>query len=69
MIWIMKTKTPPPSEVPTLREITRLLAGMGGFLGRKGDGEPGVKTVWEGYLKLLHYLEAAEVLKGLGSYV
>lgn len=68
-IWLMKTKTVPPDKPPSLREITRLLAGMGGFLGRKGDGEPGVKTVWEGYLKLLHYLEAIEMIQGLDSYV
>lgn len=69
MIWIMKTKTKPPSEPPSLRKITHLLAAMGGFLGRKGDGEPGVKTVWEGYFKLLHYLEATEILKGLDNCV
>ncbi len=39
--------------------MTRMLAGMGGFLRRKGDGEPSVKTIWEGYDKLLHYIEAA----------
>ena len=26
------------------------------------DGEPGVKTIWEGYDKLLHYIEAADTL-------
>ncbi|MCA2508111.1 MAG: hypothetical protein IM579_21670, partial [Microcystis sp. M62BS1] len=24
------------------------IASLGGFLGRKGDGEPGVKTIWLG---------------------
>ena len=23
-----------------------MIAKLGGFLGRKGDGEPGVKTLW-----------------------
>ncbi|MFA0792569.1 IS4 family transposase [Microbulbifer echini] len=23
-----------------------MLAGLGGFLGRKEDGEPGAKTIW-----------------------
>lgn len=62
IIWRMRRKTTPPKEIPCLREITRMLAGMGGFLGRKGDGEPGVKTIWEGYDKLLHYIEAADTL-------
>ena len=35
---------------PTLREAVRRIARLGGFLGRKGDGEPGVKTLlaWAG---------------------
>jgi len=28
--------------------MVRLIARVGGFLGRKGDGEPGVKTIWQG---------------------
>lgn len=63
MIWIMKSKTTPPKDPPSVREVTRMLAGLGGFLGRKGDGEPGVKTVWEGYMKLLHYIEAVELVR------
>ena len=62
ILWRMRKKTPPPKAVPCLRDITRMLAGLGGFLGRKGDGEPGVKTIWEGYDKLLHYIEAADTL-------
>lgn len=66
IIWMMKKKERSPKEVPNTREITRMLASMRGFLGRKGDGEPGVKTVWEGYTKLLNYIEAAETLGLLG---
>ena len=39
----------PPKKPPTLREITQLLAQLGGFLARKRDGEPGVKNIWRGY--------------------
>lgn len=60
ILWRMRFKTSPPKKPPSLREATHMLAGLGGFLGRKGDGEPGVKTVWQGYDKLLHYIEAAE---------
>ncbi|MGB8691506.1 MAG: IS4 family transposase, partial [Microcoleus sp.] len=28
------------------------IAKLGGFLGRKGDGEPGVKTLWRGWQRL-----------------
>ncbi|MBX2858838.1 MAG: hypothetical protein KTR17_09265 [Cellvibrionaceae bacterium] len=33
--------------------MTRMLASMKAFLGRKDDVEPGVKTIWQGYSKLL----------------
>jgi hypothetical protein len=29
-----------------------MIASLGGFLGRKGDGEPGVKTIWLGLGRL-----------------
>lgn len=61
VLWRVRKKAEPPKEVPPLREITRMLAGLGGFLGRKSDGEPGVKTIWQGYSKLLRYIEAADV--------
>lgn len=36
----------------TIRDFVRHLACLGGFLGRKGDGEPGWITIWRGYTKL-----------------
>lgn len=37
-----KTKNPiPPEEIPILRETIHMVASLGGFLGRKCDGEPG----------------------------
>jgi hypothetical protein len=35
-------------EKPRLNDVLRLVARLGGFLGRKSDGEPGVKTIWLG---------------------
>ena len=36
----------------SIRRFTHEVAKMGGFLGRKGDGEPGWKTLWIGWRKL-----------------
>ena len=48
------TRNPvPPAEPPSLREAMRMVATLGGFLGRKGDGEPGTKSLWLG----LQYLD------------
>lgn len=47
------TKNPvSPGEPPTLREAVRMVATLGGFLGRKGDGEPGTQTLWLGLQRL-----------------
>jgi hypothetical protein len=42
----------PPTEPPSVREAVRMIAQLGGFLARKGDGEPGVKTLWRGLIRL-----------------
>lgn len=41
-----------PSTPPTLHEAVRWIAKLGGFLGRKGDGDPGVKVLWRGWQRL-----------------
>jgi hypothetical protein len=42
----------PPHKPPTLREAMRMVATLGGFLARKGDGEPGTKSLWLGLQRL-----------------
>lgn len=52
-LMVFTTKNPvPPKVPPTLREAIRLVATLGGFLGRKGDGEPGTQTTWLGLQRL-----------------
>lgn len=41
-----------PEEPPTLRQAVRMIASLGGFLGRKSDGEPGTTTLWRGLQRL-----------------
>lgn len=41
-----------PKHVPTLNEAIHLIARLGGFLDRKGDGEPGAQTIWKGWRRL-----------------
>jgi len=43
-----KAEEPPPP----LRTALRMVAELGGFLGRKGDGEPGAQTLWRGLQRL-----------------
>lgn len=61
-IVLMRDKKKPPKKVPPLYEMTRKLAMLGGFIGRKGDKEPGVKTIWVGYQRLMQSIEAIQTL-------
>ena len=49
---------------PRLNEVLRLIARLGGFLARKGDGEPGAKAIWLG-LNEVHV--AARTLQKLSA--
>jgi hypothetical protein len=42
----------PPQEAPSLQQAVRWIAQLGGFLGRKSDGEPGVAAIWRGLRRL-----------------
>ncbi len=41
-----------PATPPTVRQAVRWIAQLGGFSGRKGDGEPGITTLWRGWSRL-----------------
>ncbi len=53
-------KKPAPTHPPTLNQVIRAIAMLGGFLGRKSDGEPGAKTLWIGMQRLFDGLLAIE---------
>ena len=42
-----------PQTPPTVAEVVRWTAQLGGFLGRKRDGHPGVMTLWKGLRKVV----------------
>lgn len=41
-----------PETPPTIKEAIILIAKLGGFLGRKGDRDPGMITIWRGWKRL-----------------
>jgi hypothetical protein len=47
----------------TVGQFYREVAMLGGFLGRKSDGEPGWITIWRGWEKLNTYVYVASKLK------
>lgn len=60
-LFIKRTKRL-PTKPPTLREAVRWIGQLGGFLGRKGDGEPGVKVLWRGWSRLQDITETFTLL-------
>ena len=64
-IYLRKKKI--PNKAPTLKEFISIIAQLGGFLGRKGDGDPGVKVIWRG-LKTLNIISRS-IAASKGKYV
>ena len=52
----VKNKKP----IRTVRDFFRSLAQLGGFLGRRHDGEPGWITLWRGFEKLMLMLRGTD---------
>ena len=44
-----------PQKPPRLNEVITLIAMLGGFLARKGDGKPGVQTIWLGLQRVMDF--------------
>lgn len=56
-----------PANPPSLREVTHLTAELGGFLGRKADGEPGSTTLGRGLQRLKDIANAFLIFKQFHS--
>lgn len=62
-LCIHHTKNPyPPETPPTLNEAIRIMAKLGGFMGRKGDGEPGTTSLWRGIQRLDDITETFRIM-------
>ncbi len=64
--YLLNEKEPPNKE-PTMNEVLRLIASLGGFLGRKEDGEPGVKTIWQGMEKVASFAAGMKLARRMES--
>jgi Transposase Tn5 dimerisation domain/Transposase DNA-binding len=51
-VYATVKRQPPPAEPPTMQAMVRLIGSLGGWLGRKGDGEPGPKAMWVGMQRM-----------------
>lgn len=60
-------KKPAPQTVPELNTVVRLIAQRGGFLARKGDGEPGAKAIWLGLQDVAIFVEGMRYARQVGE--
>jgi Transposase Tn5 dimerisation domain/Transposase DNA-binding len=64
--YVLNKKTPPLARL-TLNEVIRHVAMLGGFLARKGDGEPGVKTIWLGMQRVMDFAAGVRFMRDSDS--
>jgi len=60
---LLARKVGQPKGGWTQRELIRAMARLGGFIGRRCDGEPGWQTIWRGWHRLMYMVQGAELMK------
>jgi hypothetical protein len=63
LLKLLAARLGQPAGVWTQREVWRGIARWGGFLNRKGDGEPGWQTIWRGWRDLIASVNSIELLE------
>lgn len=61
--YVVLNKQKPPLNAPTLNEMIRMVASLGGYLNRKSAPEPGVKTMWIGLRNMQEHIRAKEAFE------
>jgi hypothetical protein len=51
-VWAVALREPAPAAAPPLEVMIRLVASLGGHLGRKHDGPPGAQVLWIGLQRM-----------------
>lgn len=59
-VWLVVTKKPLPAEPPTLGEMMRLLARLGGYNNRAREAPPGPQPIWIGLRRMADFAQAWE---------
>jgi hypothetical protein len=66
-VYLVTQRKPPPAVPPSLDTMVRMVATLGGFLNRKGDGFPGSKTLWIGLQRIPDFVLALEAQRSIGE--
>jgi hypothetical protein len=65
LVQIIADRTPADPNPLTLAPFWRSVTALGGFPGRKSDGQPGGKRLWHGWLRLLDLAEGGTMALNL----
>lgn len=63
--YVVVYRKKPPEIPPTLNEMTRMVASLGGYLNRKSDPAPGVKTMWVGLRNMQEHIKSKEAFEAV----
>jgi hypothetical protein len=66
VLWVHMKKQP-AKDPPTLHQAVRWIGQLGGFIGRKSDGEPGPIVLWRGLIRLHDLVHAYDLLNDVGN--
>ncbi len=66
-VYLVTRRQPPPTEPPSLATLVRMVAGLGGFLNRKGDGFPGPQMMWIGLQRTADFVLALQAQREAGE--
>ena len=61
--YIVLKHEKPPKDPPTLNEMIKLIASLGGFLNRSSDKNPGASTLWKGLNAIYEHVKAREAFE------
>lgn len=64
-VYIVTKRAHPPQQPPRLDDMVKMIASYGGYLNRKGDGEPGPKTLWIGLQRVRDFVLGVNAQKEL----
>jgi len=60
-VYLVTQRKLPPETPPSLDQMVRMVAGLGGFLNRKRDGFPGPQTIWIGLQRAADFVLALDL--------
>lgn len=61
-IYSVTQRAKPPKNPPSINEMIKIIAGVGGHLGRKNDPPPGYKALWIGHQRCREFVFAVEAM-------